>query len=98
MADTDSKGSGDVARRLSAEEGEATGSADTAVARSLFVCDAGSKSGELKIARMAEAEKQPINTRVQMYTTMEPLEAKNVTYKGLICVNKASTRSILLFC
>ena len=38
---------------------------------------------------MAE-EKQPINTRVQMYTTMEPLEAKNVTYKGLICVNKAS--------
>ena len=41
-----------------------------------------------KVARMAE--KQPINTRVQMYTTMEPLDAKNVTYKGLICVNKAS--------
>ena len=38
---------------------------------------------------MAE-EKQPINTRVQIYTTNEPLEAKNVTYKGLICVNKAS--------
>ena len=42
------------------------------------------------------AENKPINTRVQMYTTMEPLEAKNVTYKGLICVNKASRRSILI--
>ena len=42
------------------------------------------------------AEHKPVNTRVQMYTTMEPLEAKNVTYKGLICVNKASRRSILI--
>ncbi len=25
---------------------------------------------------------------VQIYTTNEPLEAKNVTYKGLIVVNK----------
>ena len=43
------------------------------------------------------AEEKLVNTRVQMYTTMEPLEAKNVTYKGLICVNKASKRSTLLF-
>ena len=42
------------------------------------------------------AEHKPVNTRVQMYTTMEPLEAKNVTYKGLICVNKASRRSIFI--
>ena len=45
------------------------------------------------------AEKQQINTRVQMYTTMEPLDAKNVTYKGLVCVNKASwTSSSYLSC
>ena len=41
---------------------------------------------------MAE-EQTSKNTRVQMYTTMEPLGAKNVTYKGLICVNKVRTRN-----
>ena len=49
------------------------------------------EGGEPKIARMAEKQ-IPKNTRVQMYTTMEPLEAKNVSYKGLICVNKASRK------
>ncbi len=28
---------------------------------------------------------------IQLYTTDEPLDAKNVTYKGLIVVNKVRT-------
>ena len=40
------------------------------------------------------AEEKLVNTRVQMYTTMEPLNAKNVAYKGLVCVNKVRTRNV----